>query len=98
MLQRPCSPAMATPPRPPLVWLALALCLCCCARCLRADEGQSRVPGGGYHVRAAAVDEGGAQLRAELELEADVAAAAAGASAAYGEDVRKLDVYARCDS
>ena len=96
MLQRPCSPAMATPPpRPPLLGIVLALCLCCCAPRLRADEGRRRAPGGGYRVRAVAVDEGETQLRAELELEA----AATGASAAaYGEDVRKLDVYARCGS
>jgi len=77
------------------VGIVLALCLCCCAPRLRADEGRRRAPGGGYRVRAVAVDEGETQLRAELELEA----AATGASAAaYGEDVRKLDVYARCDS
>jgi len=44
------------------------------------------------------VDEGETQLRAELELEADATAATGASAAAYGEDVRKLDVYARCDS
>jgi len=44
------------------------------------------------------VDEGETQLRAELELEADAAAATGASAAAYGEDVRKLDVYARCGS
>ncbi|CAN6206951.1 unnamed protein product [Urochloa humidicola] len=66
-----------------LCLLVLALCLCC-----RADEGRR----GGYRVEAVAVDGGGTRLRAEL-----VAAAGGGASAACGEDVSKLDVYARCE-
>ncbi|PAN22780.2 hypothetical protein PAHAL_4G046300 [Panicum hallii] len=94
-LQPPRSPAMATPPRPPLLCIVLALCLCCCAPCLRADEGRRQLPGGGYRVRAVAVDEGGAQLRAELEADVE---GSGGASAAYGEDVRKLDVYARLET
>jgi alpha-glucosidase len=83
-------------PRPLL--LCLALCLCCCAPCLRADEGRRQLPagGGGYRVQAVAVDKGGARLRAELTV-ADDAGAGASAFAAYGEDVRKLDVYARCE-
>ncbi|KAG2613666.1 hypothetical protein PVAP13_4KG409900 [Panicum virgatum] len=90
---------MATPPpRPPLLGIVLALCLCCCAPRLRADEGRRRAPGGGYRVRAVAVDEGETQLRAELELEADAAAATGASAAAYGEDVRKLDVYASLET
>jgi alpha-glucosidase len=42
------------------------------------------------------VDKGGARLRAELTV-TDDADAGASAFAAYGEDVRKLDVYARCE-
>ncbi|CAN6206949.1 unnamed protein product [Urochloa humidicola] len=81
---------MATARRPLLLCLVrLALCLCCSAPCLRADGGQQR---GGYRVEAVAVDEGGTRLRAEL-----VASGGGDASAAYGEDVSKLDVYARCE-
>ncbi|CAN6163061.1 unnamed protein product [Urochloa humidicola] len=89
---------MATARRPLLLCLALALCLCCRAPCLSAaDGGRRELPGagGGYRVEAVAVDKGGTRLRAEL-VAADVGGGVA--SAAYGEDVRKLDVYARCDS
>nr|XP_034590078.1 uncharacterized protein LOC117852198 [Setaria viridis] len=80
---------------PPLL-LCLVLCLCCCAACLRADEGRRQLPaGGGYSVRAVAVDKGGARLRAELVAADDAGGGRGSASAAYGEDVRKLDVYAR---
>ncbi|CAN6215953.1 unnamed protein product [Urochloa humidicola] len=89
---------MATARRPLLLCLALALCLCCRAPCLSAaDGGRRELPGAGagYRVEAVAVDKGGARLRAEL-VAADVGGGVA--SAAYGEDVRKLDVYASLET
>ncbi|CAL5049437.1 unnamed protein product [Urochloa decumbens] len=83
---------MATARRPLFLCLALALCcLCCYAPCLRADDEGRR---GGYRVEAAAVDEGGTRLRAELVASGDAGVA----SAAYGEDVPKLDVYASLET
>lgn len=82
---------MATTARP--LFVCLSLCLCCASSCLCANE-EDQLGAGGYRVRAVAVDKGGTLLRAEL------AAVAAGGdvSAAYGEDVQNLDVYARCHS
>lgn len=79
--------------RAPLLF-CLVLCLCCCAPRLCAEVVAGS--GGGYAVRAVTVDKGGARLRAEL---AAVAAAdgGGGVHAAYGDDLRNLDVYARCD-
>ena len=65
-----------------LYFFCLVLYLCRRAPpCLCAEAAA-----GGYAARAAAVDEGGARLRAQLA-----------AIAAAGDDVRNLDVYARCD-
>lgn len=73
----------STTARALLYFFCLVLYLCCRAPpCLCAEAAA-----GGYAARAAAVDEGGARLRAQL---AAIAAAGDG-------DVRNLDVYARCD-
>jgi alpha-glucosidase len=82
---------MATTARAPLLFY-LVLCLCCCAPCLCAELVAGS---GGYAVRTVTVDKGGARLRAELA--AIAAAGGGGVHAAYGDDVRNLDVYARCD-
>ncbi|KAL6600352.1 hypothetical protein ACP70R_045152 [Stipagrostis hirtigluma subsp. patula] len=79
--------------RSPCLW-RLWLCLCCCAACpcAPAESRRQEVAGGGYRVRAVAVDKGGSRLRAEL------AAVDGGGSAAYGDDVQKLDVYASLET
>ena len=77
---------MATTARAPLLFY-LVLCLCCCAELVAGS--------GGYAVRTVTVDKGGARLRAELAAVA--AGGGGGVHAAYGDDVRNLDVYARCD-
>ena len=80
---------MATRARPPLV---LLLCLCL-ASCLSSAIGGVSAAGNGYRTTAFLVDEGGRRLSAEL---AAVAGAGGGSTAAYGDDVQRLDVYARC--
>ncbi|XP_066368936.1 probable alpha-glucosidase Os06g0675700 isoform X1 [Miscanthus floridulus] len=83
---------MATTARAPLLFY-LVLCLCCCAPCLCAELVAGS---GGYAVRTVTVDKGGARLRAELAAVA--AAGGGGVHAAYGDDVRNLDVYASLET
>ncbi|GJM97687.1 hypothetical protein PR202_ga14633 [Eleusine coracana subsp. coracana] len=70
------------------LFVCLLQCLCCVS-CLCAHEDQ--LGAGGYRARTVAVDKGGTRLRAAV-------AAAGNSSAAYGEDIQNLDVYARCHS
>ncbi|XP_052157853.1 probable alpha-glucosidase Os06g0675700 [Oryza glaberrima] len=82
---------MATRARPPLV---LLLCLCL-ASCLSSAIGGVSATGNGYRTTAFLVDEEGRRLRAEL---AAVAGAGGGSTAAYGDDVQRLDVYASLET
>ncbi|KAL6873761.1 hypothetical protein ACP4OV_013843 [Aristida adscensionis] len=78
---------MATTARPLLVCLLLCLCCASCQCSHEEEERQLAGGGGGYRVRPVTVDKGGARLGARL-------AAVGGGSAAYGDDVQNLDVYA----
>uniref|UniRef100_A0A0E0E5A4 Maltase n=1 Tax=Oryza meridionalis TaxID=40149 RepID=A0A0E0E5A4_9ORYZ len=82
---------MATRARPPLV---LLLCLCLASRLSSAIGGVSAA-GNGYRTKAFLVDEEGRRLHAEL---AAVAGAGGGSTAAYGDDVQRLDVYASLET
>lgn len=80
------SDAMATRARP----LLLCLCLCFASSCLSSAVDAAAAAGNGYRTTAFLVDDEGRRLRAEL------VAGGGGGNTAYGGDVQRLDVYARC--
>uniref|UniRef100_A0A0E0LEN1 alpha-glucosidase n=1 Tax=Oryza punctata TaxID=4537 RepID=A0A0E0LEN1_ORYPU len=82
---------MATRARP----LVVLLCLCCLASCLSLAIVAVADAGNGYRTTSFLVDEEGRRLRAEL---AAVSSAGGGSTAAYGDDVQRLDVYASLET